>query len=258
MRFCLIGGFPRSGTRQVLDLLNHHPQISLRGEIHRPLIVAIEKLVKKAERCHQGKWTEKNFQQARRELILENIRLLGKGPSKGSWPPFASKQIIGFKLPYVELVKSSIDYLLMPEFDGVDFIYCVRNLEDNFLSQKSKLSINKKRFISNTIESIDALRCLREDPFYRVKVVPLESFINSPNRSLWIRTELFSFLGLSDVTDVSASSYISKTPNRNKTPQEKRLHQLTSEEETALTTNSCLLARVRWIKETYNISLLKN
>ncbi len=255
MRLCLIGGFPRSGTRQFLDILNRHPLFQMRGEIHRKLIVALDQLVQQAEDCHSGKWTEANFRKARRELILENIRLLGKGGASPRWPGKLEQYRIGFKMPYVELVKPSLDNLFKPEFEGIDFFYCTRGLEQNFLSQKSKLGIKKRKFITNTIASIDALREMAEDEFYRVRVLHLDEYIVSDNKPDWLRQNLFGFLGVDEVSDTDMASYASDTPNRNKTPGDHRLKELKDSEFKAISENRELRERVEWLGSNHSINL---
>lgn len=255
MRFCLIGGFPRSGTRQFLDILNRHPEFRMRGEIHRELIVALDQLVQKAESCHAGKWTEGNFRESRRRLVLENIRLLGKGGSSRQWPNQLERYRIGFKMPYVEMVKPSLDHLLKPEFGGVDFFYCVRNLEQNFLSQKSKLGIRRQRFMSNTIASIDALAEMKQDDFYRIQVLHLDDYLASDDRADWLKTKLFDFLNVEGVTDQDLKSFASNTPNRNKTPNKDRLTALKPVEKRVIFGNDTLLDRIAWLESTYSMNI---
>ncbi|WP_376695224.1 hypothetical protein [Wenzhouxiangella sp. EGI_FJ10305] len=238
-----------------MDILNRHPQFWMRGEIHRDLIVALDQLVQTAEACHAGKWTEPNFRKARLRLILENIRLLGKGGASPGWPGRVERYRIGFKMPYVELVKPSLDNLLKPEFDGVDFLYCVRGLEQNFLSQKSKLGIKKKQFIANTIASIDAFNVMNQDDFYRVQILHLDQYLASDDRPGWLCRNLFGFLGVDGTSDEDVESYIASTPNRNKTPGKDRLRELEERERQAISGNKALLERIRWLQQHHSINL---
>lgn len=216
MKFCIVGGFPRAGTRQFTDFLNKHDAVQLKGEVYPQSLPRLSEFIAAVDQFHAGKWPEENYRKFRAQTILNTIA----GVSKGTNAPFefATSRVFGFKTPYVEIWKSAVDELFVPEAQSpIQFFYCVRNLGDNFLSQNAFLGVNIATFIRRTTRSLISCLEFLEDDRYACEVLDLDEFVNSEHRTDWVASHLYGALGVKVPNPNKLAKIVDSTVNRNST-----------------------------------------
>lgn len=256
MRFCIVGGFPRAGTRQFTDFLNKHKQVSLKGEVYPQSLKQLAEFIANVDQFHSGKWPEENYRAFRAVTILNTIA----GISKGTNAPFNfdDASVFGFKTPYVEFWKASLDTLLVPEADGqIVFCYCVRNLADNFLSQNAFLGIDLKTYVNRTVRSLNACCEITEDQRYALVLLDLDSYIASADQPGWIASHLFEEVGVKVPVQEKLEQIIENTHNRNSTAaaQGERRKELTEEERDVLESDPDLTNALQQFEQITGLSV---
>ncbi len=256
MKVCIIGGMPRSGTRQFADILNRLDYVTIKGEVYTNSFKSIPGFITSANNDHDGKWTEPSYLKNRLKTILNIIA----GISKGSNAPFNFNNcdISGFKCPYIEIQKNTIDFLFKEEVDKVYFFYCSRNIKDNFLSYKSNFGISVKNYVDKTIISIRSLLKMSNDTMYRVKILNLDDFIRTKNKGVFIKDNIFDFLEIEHVSEDECNLIYTDTTNRNATESvgKARLTALTNFEDDYLLHHIQLHETLDFFRNQYGISLL--
>jgi hypothetical protein len=211
MKVCIIGGFPRAGTRQFTDIMNEDNNISIRGEVHYRSFRALSKVFQFADMEHDGKWSFKEYSKNRTLSVLNGIA----GINKGFNTPFdSSKHYLGFKSPRIEVRKKILDSLFKTK---IHFFFCARNIIDNYLSNYSVFNTTPRKFIQQTVNSINKFIEICKDDKYDENILYLDDFIESKNKGIWLKNNIFSKLPDCDVDHQKCESYYNSTTNRNAT-----------------------------------------
>ena len=140
----IIGGFPRAGTRQFTDILNFHPNVDIRGEMHRAHFTHLAKWLTYNDKSHGALGLKERYLQYR---ILTGLNSL-VGMGRGENAPFTLEQFkngfCGFKCPMVEVEWKRIKRILprdvgnqeLPNWEPIRFLFCTRTISQAFLSKK--------------------------------------------------------------------------------------------------------------------------
>lgn len=256
MKVCIIGGMPRAGTRQFTDILNKLDRVHIKGEVYRQSFNEACSLVSKANRDHAGRWSEPSYLKARLKTVLNIIA----GISKGSNTPFAfdGLEIVGFKCPRIEIDKDTIDCLFRNDVERLYFFYCIRNIKDNYLSEKSNFSVSIERYVDRTVLSIRKLLEIHGDRVYKLQLLNLDDFISMKEKTLFIQNTIFQFLGDLDIEDNHCEELYKATTNRNATKNvgKQRLTTLTDREKEFFASHRGLNETLRLFEDKFNVRLL--
>lgn len=251
MRLILVGGFPRSGSRQFTDILNAHPEISLQGEIYSETYRALGRLVEASSTEHAGKWSERKFLPRRKPWIIESLCTHMKGMPKPVGP---DTRFVGLKQPYLETLWKSTLEIFSRDWESCDFFFCTRNIHDNFLSLNSAFDYSAQHYTKKMIYSARGLGSLLDNSFFRVHPISLDGYIASENKSDWLADNLFRPLELS-VSAEEAEEMIAGTQNRNQTPAAKRKREIAEDDRIFLAGNDDLKNAVQFIEDKMGLKL---
>ena len=211
---CIVGGFPRAGTRQFTDVLNAHPDVRVHGEIPRGTLRKVGELFVQADADYSGRWSRQFFERRRARAALVTIAALGKGKPRGPRLD-VKKAVVGFKTPWVELDHTTLRLLFRGE--RPTFYYCVRNLRDNFLSARAVLNKSPENYLGRTRQSLATALHLMDDPDFDLRVLSLDDFLGCEDAGTWLATNLFGALPIDGVVPGQATRYFGSTTNRNAT-----------------------------------------
>lgn len=254
MSLVIIGGFPRSGTRQFADIMNYHDEFIIQGEIHSKVFTKISELLTLADQLHYEKRTEKSFFERRSVVAYEMYRLLSKTNSQPLIYDYR-KKFLGLKQPLIEAQFREIKNIFSKDHQNCNFYVCLRNMFDNFLSLNSAFDYDTKRYAIAINKSIVSLRAMDDDEFFSIYPLDLDNFIISEDKVSWIQQYIFEPLNF-EASDEFAQSCLQNVGNRNKTPVEKRKHHLDKEFLKNLTQNKELKENARWLEERFSVDLL--
>jgi len=215
---CVVGGYQRSGTRQLTDILNQHPDIQISGEIGRHSFVKIRRAVKRLRSFHAKHGGELN---ARLDVQLavatsalyakypKNIQLKGSG------------SVVGFKTPRSEWYSDQIADIFSSNSTKKVFLFCNRDFRDVFLSLKTlgwKMEIESfvrfyKRSLRSLIEMSRSESVIKE---WDINIVSLDQFLSADEKGEWIQQKIFQPLNVI-VSARDAMQFFQNTTNRNST-----------------------------------------
>ncbi len=240
-QYCFMGGFPRAGTRQFADILNKSNLFHLKGEVYNRSFRRLKDLLEQGDMDHKGRWSEESYFKYRTISAFQMGAAISKG-SNASFSVTNAQQIIGFKSPRIERHKGILDTMVAYESKPILFYYCVRNIQENFLSLKSTFGVTVEDFVKDTIESLEMYFVLLQDEKYDVKLLNLDGFIKDENKGNWIKNNIFSNV-ISQLDDDECEGMLKKTTNRNATVAhgKKRLTELSDEEVYYITKNKRLV-----------------
>lgn len=210
MHVCIVGGFPRAGTRQFTDVLNEHPDIWIHGEIPRGTLRKVGELFAQAQQDHTGHWSGRFFEARRARAALTTIAAVGKGKRAKL---DVKKAVVGFKTPWVELEYATLSSLFRGERST--FFYCVRNLRDNYLSARAVLKKSPENYLTRARQSLGTALEMMEDPDFDVHVLSLDDFLNGGDAGAWLANKLFRGLPVEEPSIRRAARYLANTTNRN-------------------------------------------
>lgn len=214
MQICIIGGFPRAGTRQFTDILNVHPEIAIKGEVYRKSFRLAGDLFAQADKDHHGNWSDKTHQRIRELAALDVVAAISKG-NTGSFSP--DTVVRGFKSPRIETQKATLDLLFGLGRRKIVFFYCVRNVVANYLSVNAMWGSGFERWKSQTLKSLRAFGKMQHDRKYAVTVLQFDVFAGTEDKGPWIKRELFDRIACTPVSEADCRDYLARTSNRNAT-----------------------------------------
>ena len=250
----LIGGFPRAGTRHFCDVVNAVPGCEILGEMNAPVFHRMIDFVDGVDANHSGRWMERGYAARRLEAILETYRLFSKTNANRPVDWQAAK-IVGFKKPFVEVSHEHTKRLFRPEAGSVVQFYCLRGIASNFNSLAGAFGYTTDSYKKRIGQSIDALRKMDADDFFRVHPLSLEGFVAAGDKVSWTRSNIFEPMGLS-VPPAEIGAYLENIRNRNRTPSDKRRPGITETERTELFGDSRFVAKVEWLERRFGTDLL--
>ena len=130
----LIGGFPRSGTREFTDAMNCWKNVSIRGEVYGSTVGAVFSLIQEHDEIFlDNKYTE-SYHERRAYAALNSIVSLSKTtPSLFSKENF-EEGVVGFKTPHIENRWKELEFLFGLDRRDKVYFYCYRKLSSCFLS----------------------------------------------------------------------------------------------------------------------------
>lgn len=207
----IVGGFPWAGTRQFTDIMNASGLFDIRGEVYGPSFKKLSEVYLEADKNHAGKWSEKNYKANRWHSVLNSIA----GISKGYNEPFdfSSEKILGFKTPWIENHKDSLDSLF--NNSRVDFFCCLRSVQKNILSGMYRFGISLEYYEKRVDESAKKIEELCSDDRYRVIFLNLDSFVTAQSKAEWLAENLFNYFPGSFESHEDLLCMLSSAPNRN-------------------------------------------
>jgi len=255
MNIVVIGGFPRSGTRQFADIMNGHPECTIQGEIESDSLRTLSKLVIDAD-SYLGKGrTQKAYIARRLRFVLETYRMVSKTSSEPLVWDFG-KQNLGFKKPYAEYFHKELDALFSPSVDRLKLFICVRNIEKNFLSLSGAFGYSIERFKKGIIDTNESLCAISKNNFFEVYPLHLDAFIEKSDdeKGNWLIQSVFSKLNL-DIAPKNAAEIYLKTMNRNKTPAEKKRGPITDAEREKISGDRSFMKHVESIEARLGVTL---
>lgn len=211
----ILGGFPRAGTRQFADILNNHIDINIKGECFPLLFEKMAEFFEESDRLHNGRWSESQYLQWKIHSVLNAYA----GISKGSNTPynFHEGKIYGFKCPRIEIKYDSIKKLFNGLSTNIIYIYCTRNIKQNYLSENSAFNITIEKYINRTIQSLSSILSVVNDNQFDVEICSLDDFILSLDKGCWLNYNLFSKLPVDKIKDTTCYEFYLNTTNRNAT-----------------------------------------
>lgn len=230
--YCIIGGFPRAGTRQYTDILNRHPGAQIKGEVFsNKSFKMVGDLLLQADLDHSNRWSSEKYQSARYKTAWNLVA----GVSKGSNEPFSFEStVIGFKCPRIEIAKATLDIILKGDQRRVQFYFCARQIIENYLSLNSTFGLTAEKFVAHTNRSLKFFSDLKEDSRYNCEVLVLDEFIGLElsDKGTWINENLFKPLSSFETTDQECAEFYAATRNINATEAvgKKRIRTLSDED----------------------------
>lgn len=254
MEICIVGGFPRAGTRQFTDILNKHGRVSIKGEFYPKVIRSLLSTFRVADEVNSSRWTNENYNKWRMVSALNAYAAF----SKGSNSPFDFQglEVAGFKCPRAEVFFSDIKQLI--GFEKVVFFYCVRNVEDNFLSENSTFGVTVEDYVSKSIESMRSGLDISQYADVEFKVLSLDSYLASTDKSSWVVENIFSNFNSLNIDISEVRGVVEKVENTNATVRhgKVRRQKLTREEYEYIYTSSDFLRLAEIFEKKYEIELL--
>lgn len=227
----LVGGFPRAGTRQTTDILNLHPKVQLQGEIPAKIVSSVAKLVNQVDVAHEGTQYDASYQKRRQEFIFDMLRHVCKSkPLAPAWD--WGRPHLGFKKPYLESEKRSLE-MLFGRMGRIRFVFCLRDVGENYLSMSSAFGTEAEQHARRTVRALRYWHRLVNDSAYTVVPMYLSDFVSASDRGEWVAQNLFEPLEI-DVTIDQARAMVTKTKNKNKTPDELRRREISDEDRAKL------------------------
>lgn len=232
-KFVIVGGMPRSGTRQFTDFLNRSSKFHLEGELFDEVDAAaslVEKVFRRQLKYlksfpdfkdpHQQSIATNTFERRRREMLVYLVNFLSKSTKAQSQADI----IYGFKNPDIEVKFLKLNQLFGVGFCKIYYIYCIRNVADSYLSNFSRPWFKQRpeEFIEKYLDSLKnavRMRKLSEqstDPRFSIHVMNLDSFIESSDKAQWLSTRLFANLDVNLSRD-ETMEIVQSTPNNNAT-----------------------------------------
>ncbi len=213
--FVVIGGFPRAGTTFVASLLNQVPDVRIRPEIHPPTLNSILDAVQVADRAHAGHWSESQYVNHRSLTILNMLLGMGKRPST---PATSLLSIEGFKTPLIEnRAKTLIELLTPTEGSPLTFVYCLRDITRNYLSNSAVFGTSAEQYVARLSRSVRGLRALAEQPDVRIVPFSLDDYLAQTDRVRYLRDSVLTPIGAHGLSDEVLESFVSAPKGTNST-----------------------------------------
>ncbi len=253
--FVVIGGFPRAGTTFVASLLNQVPDVRIRPEIYPPTLANILEAMKKADWLHTDRWTERKYRAHRTLTILNMILGLGK---RASTPATSLRSVEGFKTPFIEIrAKELLEVLRPGPQNPLTFVYCLRDIARNYLSNSSVFDTAVEEYIVLLSRSVLGLRVLAEHPDVRIVPFSLDDYLARIDRVGYLRDRLLTPIGAHGFSDELLESFASAPKGTNSTASKSLPSRttLSSEETDAIFGNAELMALVDELEQRLGTSV---
>lgn len=251
---CIVGGFPRAGTRQFTDILNKHSEIAVKGEYYPKLVRLLLKAFEGADEVNENRWTNENYNKWRMRSALNAYAAL----SKGSNSPFDFKmlKVAGFKSPRAELNFYELKKLI--GFNEVVFFYCLRNVKDNFLSENSTFNVGVEDYVEKTIGSMRAAIDISEVSGVAFYILNLDDYISTEEKESWLNDNIFSRLNVSSLSEGDISNFLGKVKNTNATLNQGKVrrYELSDEEYKCIYENKELISLNKVFLERFGSEIL--
>lgn len=218
-RFVVLCGMPRCGTRQFTDFLNADERICIQGEIAHPILKKMADLIDTAEAIYATGNKERYFSRKKAAATAAMFAYFSKAN-----PMFKRGATIqGFKTPNAEVFAPEIFQVLMNGAASVRFMYCIRNIEDCYLSLVAMpwFGQSEEQFIQRYLKSLRRALSLRSEVASSgaegsLAVLNLDQFIRAKDQAKWIKEELFDAIGV-PVTLERARILVDTVGNSNST-----------------------------------------
>lgn len=226
---CIIGGSPRSGTRNFADLANAHSEVRLFGEIGVHALASANDALAElqayhksehARRAPKGRNTIQGFRD--HEMALALLAMYAKSPAAPYNPNSFSSGVVGFKCPQIERRWR----VLVDMFRGFEkpkhFFFCMRNLDENYLSLHSRgWRSNLGDYFNRLKPALEALLEFREwsvlqDEEWKISVLHLNDYLSSTDRADWLGERLFGHIA-PGTSNKRINKFVAATTNRNAT-----------------------------------------
>jgi len=253
MRIVLIGGLPRTGTRQFCDIVNAHTACELHGEMDERVFRAFTDFVTAVDGNHAGRWMDVGYRKRRLGAILEAYRLFSK--TNRNVPPDRERlEVGGFKIPGLEVHHAELEALFAPEVDRVTLFYCVRNIYANFNSLAGAFNFGVRRYVKRIHRSVTAVRAVVKDPFFDLRPLHLDGFVAAADKGAWVVEHIFRPIGI-ELDVAEGNAMLARVGNRNRTPDEKRRPGITAAEKMLLLASRQFVGEVRWLENHFGLQL---
>jgi hypothetical protein len=217
--YVILCGMPRCGTRQFADLLDRDDRVCLQGEIKQSMILPIYELVKAADAAYVDGTQLKYYQKKRALAVAEMFSFFSKANRNVKLEP----SIHGFKTPNIEFLHEMLSAIFLPSTDRLNYLYCIRNIKDCYLSLTSMVWFNKtqEQFIARYIRSLKTAVELSniskmDGSKVAVGILNLNSYIEAQDKADWLISRIYRPLGI-DIAKEQAIKIVSTTENRNAT-----------------------------------------
>ncbi|KPP83274.1 MAG: hypothetical protein HLUCCA04_04120 [Oceanicaulis sp. HLUCCA04] len=270
-KLCIIGGSPRSGTRNFADLVSSHPDAQLFGEVGHYALPNVKRVLNEMSAYHaeeeerrtlRGRGRSKNFTPHRVALTLTGM--YAKSPQLPfNFNALTPTQVVGFKTPQIEK-----RWRLMHElYGGFEneryFFFCIRNLDQNFLSLHSR---GWRKDVEEYVERLlPLLRSIvkfktwndKKGGGWHIHLLHLNAFIDSVSHEDWLFDRVYRPL-FGDEAREAAAQAVANTGNRNSTLNvtgKPARAELTDEERHFLNKNADLRAAVERLNAAFRIDL---
>ncbi len=268
---CIIGGSPRSGTRNFTDLANAHPNIKLFGEVGNRALALTNDAMAELEGYHAGEVAHRaargKAKTARRynphELTLSLLAMYAKTPVTPYNPRSFESGVVGFKTPQIERQWSVLTRMFEGFASPKNFFFCMRNVDQNYLSLHS--CGWRKDFAEYSARLIPLLRAVLEfktwseehDEEWRIKVLHLDDYLASPEKVDWLSDKFFGVIA-PRTSRRNIDRFISSVTNRNSTERltgEERRKVLTDEERRAIESASEISDLLASLNTTFGVNI---
>ncbi|MDR5860829.1 hypothetical protein FZZ93_15215 [Halomonas eurihalina] len=254
MEICIIGGFPRAGTRQFTDILNNHDNASIKGEFYPKVISSLLNVFQIADKINAGRWTGDNYRKWRMMSALNAYAAF----SKGSNSPFDFQglKVAGFKCPRAE--NNFLEIKEVIGFERVVFFYCVRNVKESFLSENSSFGVSVEDYVSKTTESMRSGLAVSENENVDFQVLSLDEFLCAHDKTSWVIDNMLSKFRELSFDEHDVRNILGKVENTNATERhgKKRRTRMTREECEFFNESSEFLRLAKLFEDKYKIKVL--
>ncbi|MFQ6554031.1 hypothetical protein AAD018_016945 [Aestuariibius insulae] len=252
-RIVIIGGFPRAGTRQFCNLVNHVPGCRIQGEMDPTSYKMLAQFVQTVDENYVGRRMEKGYAKRRNEAVIEAYRLFSK-TSRNDKVDWGDLKVVGLKKPLIERSYQDTKALFGPSNRSVTHFYCLRNIYSNFNSLAGAFDYTIPHYKTRLSASISGLQKMVEDDFFDIRPLHLDGFVTSDGPQ-WVQEKLYAPIGLEQSRE-EASLAIEQTTGSNRTPDQKRRPGITASEAGELKSDKDFIAKIRWLEEYFDISLM--
>lgn len=214
--FLVVGGMPRSGTRQFADYLNASKRISIQGELKPDLIPAVKHLLHTSETLYQKHpGISEIVKKKKRKLIFE----LFKGLSK-SHPVKDFGGCVGFKNPNAEFYVNDVLEIIKDSYESLTFYYCIRDVLPCLSSLRCApwYGASAEYFINTYIRSMNSAISASKKSNVKIAILHLDDYIRCKSKEEWVDEKLFKILNLDltkeDINRILSIKNVNSTRNR--------------------------------------------
>ncbi|AZU04675.1 hypothetical protein X907_2154 [Glycocaulis alkaliphilus] len=270
-KLCIIGGSPRSGTRNFADLISAHPDTQLFGEVGHYALPKVKGALEEMAAYHaeetsrrtlRGRGRQKKFASHRVALTLTGM--YAKSPQMPfNFNALTSRHVVGFKTPQIEK-RWRLMNELYGEFENErHFFFCIRNLDQNFLSLHSRgWRKDVEEYVERLLpllQSIVKFKAWNEskDGGWQIHLLHLNAFLDAASREDWLFDRVYRPLFGGDARQPAAQA-LASTSNRNSTLNvtgKPARSELTDEEQNFLTNSAELKEAVERFNAAFNTDL---
>lgn len=268
---CIIGGSPRSGTRNFTDLANAHSQISLFGEVGNRALTATNEAMAELEAYHAGEIAVRAAKgknaRARKyaphEMLLSLLAMHAKTPVTPFNPESFEEGVVGFKTPQIERQWRVFTRMLDGFNSPKTFFFCMRNIDQNYLSLHScgwrKDFSEYSTRLKPLFESLLEFKRWNDsgDGEWRINVLHLDDYLASDDKPAWLSKKFFGVIA-PETSNSEIDDFIGSVTNRNSTERltgEERRKSLTDEERSAIRNAGDVRRLLEQINETFDVNI---